>query len=210
MYPCIIAQYTVFVFYLPSWGLKTGFRKRDVQVRLPRPNGVIVVGLKAGAIDGTAIVETGTDRQAGSKREVWLSGTSKYRPRGCAKEIPGMLPKSSVFSRFLHFALRFWNQTFQKKKSFGEIIMIHHSSSPLKSTEESGKWKYIMLHGRLSSTCQCSLLKVRQVIVPFMKALSLLKSHELYFKVRPPSYSSMLWQWTNEHCICIIFTYPLV
>lgn len=38
-----------------------GFLKREVQVRLLRPNGPKVEGLKAGDIDGTANVERGID-----------------------------------------------------------------------------------------------------------------------------------------------------
>lgn len=38
-----------------------GFLKREVQVRLLRPNGPKAEGLKAGDIDGTANVERGID-----------------------------------------------------------------------------------------------------------------------------------------------------
>lgn len=82
-------------------------RKRDVQVRPLRPNDAKVVGLKAGMTEGTAMAETGIALHVGSRRGGWENGTSRYKPRGWDKESPGMLPRISVFSRFLHFALRF-------------------------------------------------------------------------------------------------------
>lgn len=46
---------------LPKCGFKIGFLKREVQVRLLRPNGPRVEGLKAEDMDGTANVENGID-----------------------------------------------------------------------------------------------------------------------------------------------------
>lgn len=49
------------ILYLPKCGFKIGFLKKEVQVRLLRPNGPKVEGLKAGDTDGTASVERGID-----------------------------------------------------------------------------------------------------------------------------------------------------
>lgn len=46
---------------LPKCGFKMGFLKREVQVRLLRPNGPKVEEVKAGDMDGTASVEKGID-----------------------------------------------------------------------------------------------------------------------------------------------------
>lgn len=76
-------------------------------MRLLSPKGPKDAGLKAGDTEGTARVDSGSDLHVWSRRGDWLKGTSKKRPKGCAKETLGTFPKISVFSCFLHFALLF-------------------------------------------------------------------------------------------------------